>query len=119
MAPKAKPKTVLDKVCAAIEALATPGGASRVAIAKAVTGEHGAVSAVLLKKALAAGAAAGRLEQRGQRFALVGVEVAARAEERVEKEVLKQGSGDAVGAGNTVVMSYEGTLQAERTDTGF
>ena len=70
------PPTVLDKVCTAIETLAEPGGASRVAIAKAVKAASGEVSAVHLKKALASGVAKGRLVQTGQRFALVGVAVA-------------------------------------------
>ena len=105
------PKTVLDKVCDAIGLLAEPGGASRVAIAKAVAAAHGEVGAPLLKKALAQGVAKGKLEQTGQRFALVGVVLAPRQEETVESTVLKAGAGAPCERGDTVTMAYVGTLQ--------
>ena len=107
------PPTVLDKVCKAIETLAEPGGASRVAIAKFVKETFGEVSAPLLKKALATGVQKGKLVQNGQRFALAGVEIAPRAGESVEKTVIKaapEGSR-ACESGDTVDMKYIGTLQ--------
>ena len=106
--------SVLDKVIDAIETLAEPGGASRVAIAKFVKGKHGEVSAVHLKKALAAGVAKGKLLQSGQRFALVGVEIAARAD-GFEKHVLKAGKSDGRKAqvGDQVDVAYVGTLEAD------
>ena len=103
-------KTVLDKVTDAIRLLEEPGGASRPAIAKAVKAAHGEVSAALLKKALATGVAKGALVQTGQRFALVGVEIAPRSDESVEHEVLKAGCGPACQRGDTVSMAYIGTL---------
>ena len=107
------PKTVLDKVCDAIALLAEPGGASRVAIAKAVNAAHEGVKPALLKKALADGVKKGKLEQNGQRFALVGVELAPRVEISVEKTVLSEGSGPEAQQGDTVDMAYVGTLQQD------
>ena len=107
------PKTVLDKVRDAIDMLAEPGGASRPAIAKAVKAQHGEVGAALLKKALAQGVAKGLFVQTGQRFALAGVELAARPDESVETEVLKAGAGESCSAGDSVTMSYVGTLQSD------
>ena len=108
-------KTVLDKVVEAIGLLAEPGGASRPAIAKAVKSAHGEVAAALLKKALAAGVAKGTLVQTGQRFALAGVEIAARPEDTVDTTVLKAGSGPPCERGDTVDMAYVGSLQADGT----
>ena len=105
--------TVLDKVRDAIETLAEPGGASRPAIAKAVKAQHGEVSAPLLKKALAQGVAKGLLVQQGQRFALAGVEIAARPEDTVESEVLRAGAGATCEPGDSVTMSYVGTLKTD------
>lgn len=106
------PPTVLDKVCKAIDALAEPGGASRVAVAKFVKETYGEVKAPLLKKAFADGVAKGKLVQSGQRFALAGVELAPRAEDTVEKVVVKAApEGRACEAGDTVDMKYVGTLQ--------
>ena len=105
------PKTVLDKVVAAIGALAEPGGASRPAIAKAVKAADGEVSAALLKAALSKGVAKGVLEQSGQRFALVGVTLAPREVAQVESSVLKEGSGEPCAVGDTVSMAYVGSLQ--------
>ena len=106
------PKTVLDKVVAAIGTLAEPGGASRPAIAKAVKAADGEVGAALLKAALSKGVAKGVLEQSGQRFALAGVTVAPREVAQVESAVLKEGSGEPCGVGDTVSMAYVGSLQA-------
>ena len=107
------PKTVLDKVVAAIGALAEPGGASRPAIAKAVKAADGEVSAALLKAALSKGVAKGVLEQSGQRFALVGVTLAPREVAQVESAVLKEGSGEPCAVGDTVSMAYIGSLQVK------
>ena len=106
------PKTVLDKVVKAIEDLAEPGGASRPAVAKYVKEKFGEVSAALLKKACATGVQKGVLVQNGQRFALVGVEIAPREGESVEKTILQaapEGS-PACERGDTVDMKYVGTL---------
>ena len=83
------PLTVLDKICKAIEVLEEPGGASRVAVAKYVKQTWGEVSAALMKKAFATGVQKGKLVQNGQRFALVGVEIAPREGESVEKTIVK------------------------------
>lgn len=108
------PLSVLDKICKAVESLAEPGGASRVAIAKYVKEVYGEVKAPLLKRAFAAGVEKGRLVQNGQRFALVGVEIAPRVGEAVEKTVLKAApdGSRACCAGDTVDMKYIGTLQS-------
>ena len=105
------PKTVLDKVVAAIGTLAEPGGASRPAIAKAVKAADGEVGAALLKAALSKGVAKGVLVQSGQRFALAGVTVAPREVAQVESTVLKEGAGEPCGVGDTVSMAYVGSLQ--------
>jgi len=107
------PLTVLDKICKAIEVLEEPGGASRVAVAKYVKQTWGEVSAALMKKAFATGVQKGKLVQNGQRFALVGVEIAPREGESVEKTIVKaapEGS-PACEPGDTVDMKYIGTLQ--------
>ena len=105
------PKTVLDKVVAAIGTLAEPGGASRPAIAKAVKAADGEVGAALLKAALSKGVAKGVLVQSGQRFALAGVTVAPREVAHVKSTVLKEGAGEPCGVGDTVSMAYVGSLQ--------
>ena len=107
------PKTVLDKVVDAIKTLAEPGGASRPGITKCVQSLHGEVSPALLKKALAQGVKKGVLVQTGQRFSVVGMVIAPRAEESVTKTVLKEGSGAAAGEGDTVDMAYVGTLSSD------
>ena len=43
------PLSVLDKICQAVDALAEPGGASRIAITKYIKNTHGEVSAAHLK----------------------------------------------------------------------
>ena len=108
------PKTVLDKVVAAIDVLADPQGASRPAIAKCVKETFGEVSAALLKKALSSGVASGKLTQHGpQRFSLTGVTVAPREEETVAKTVLKEGTGPKAEAGDDVDVAYVGTLESD------
>lgn len=107
------PKTVLDKVLAAIDSLAEPGGASRPAIAKYVKATFGEVSPALLKKALAAGVKSGKLLQTGQRFALEGVVIAPREGESVEKSIIKTGDGAVATIGDEVDMKYVGTLEID------
>ena len=107
------PKTVLERILSAVETLAEPGGASRQAIVKCLKANGGEVSATHLKKALAAGVAKGKLEQNGQRFALVGVVLAPRVEESVEKTILTPGTGAEAAAGDTVSMAYVGTLLSD------
>ena len=107
------PPTVADKICKAIEVLAEPGGASRIAIQKYIKETFGEVKPALLKKAFTTVVASGKVVQNGQRFALVGVEIAPRPGETVEKVVLKaapEGSR-ACEHGDTVDMKYVGTLQ--------
>ena len=113
------PKTVLDKVVAAIGTLAEPGGASRPAIAKAVKAADGEVGAALLKAALSKGVAKGVLVQSGQRFALAGVTVAPREVAQVESTVLKEGAGEPCGVGDTVSMAYVGSLQVAKRWTTY
>ena len=106
------PLSVLDKICQAVDALAEPGGASRIAITKYIKNTHGEVSAAHLKKAFAAGVAKNKLVQNGQRFALFGVEIAPREGESVEKTILRAALPErrACGPGDTVDMAYVGTL---------
>lgn len=113
MAPKAK--TVLDKVCRAVETLAEPGGASRPAIAKYVKEVYGETSAALLKKAIATGVHKGRLLQNGQRFSLPGVDIAPREGTVVKKTVLKEGVGGTAARGDEVSVAYTGTLASDGT----
>ena len=104
--------TVLDKIIAAVEHLAEPGGASRQAIAKYIKSTDGEVSASLMKKAFATGVAKDKLLQSGQRFSLPGVELAPREEDTVQKTIIKaapEGSA-ACDRGDTVDMKYCGTL---------
>ena len=105
------PKTVLDKVVDAVTALAEPGGASRVAIAKAVAASHGEVKPVLMKKALATGVQKGVLQQTGQRFGLAGVVLEPKQGLCVEKTIVKEGTGTQCGHGDTVDMAYVGKLE--------
>ena len=109
------PTTVLDKVVSAIETLAEPGGASQPAIAKCVKSLNAGVevSSTLLKKALVTGVKKGKLVQTGQRFALVGVVLAAKPEDTVAKVILKEGTGQACEAGDEVDMAYVGTLESD------
>lgn len=98
------PPTVLDKVVNAITTLAEPAGASRQAILKCIKATYGSeVSAAHLKKALQSGVQKGILLQKGQRFGLVGIEMAPRAESTVDKTILKPApEGRACEAGDTV-----------------
>lgn len=107
--------TVLDKVCKAIEELAEPGGASRPAVAKYIKETYGEVSAAFLKKAFAQGVSKGKLVQNGQRFGLVGVEIAPRPGDVVEKIIVKAApeGAQACEPGDTVDMKYIGTLQSD------
>ena len=105
------PKTVLDKVVAAITNLAEPGGASRQAITKAVKEMFGEVKPVLLKKALSTGVQKGQLVQSGQRFGVAGQVLEAPQEASVSKEVLREGDGRVAESGDTVDMAYKGTLE--------
>jgi FKBP-type peptidyl-prolyl cis-trans isomerase len=107
------PKTVLDKCLEAVKVLAEPGGASRPAIAKFIKDGHGEEKAAALKRALQKGVDKKALVQNGQRFALVGVELAPRVDEKVEKTVLKVGDegGPAAARGDEVEMSYVGRLE--------
>ncbi len=107
--------TVQDKIVEAVTALAEPGGASRQAITKWVHEHYGEEKPALLKRAFITGVAKGKLVKSGQRFALVGVEIAPRAEESVAKTVLKEGDAtpgaEAAEVGDTVTMSYVGKLE--------
>ncbi|KAG8469386.1 hypothetical protein KFE25_005841 [Diacronema lutheri] len=105
-----EPRTVLDKVVAAISLLAEPSGASRPAIAKCMTANYGETSAALLKRAIAAGVKCGKLVQTGQRFSLAGVAVPPRLGCTVVKAVLKEGSGAVSQLGDTIDVKYVGSL---------
>jgi hypothetical protein len=75
MAPKASaPKTVLDKIEAAVKALADPTGSSRVVILKFLKSEFGLENQNAVKKALKQGVDGARLIQKGQSFTVPGVE---------------------------------------------
>ena len=105
------PKTVIDKVIAAIRAQKSAKGSSRQAIAKYLKAEFSYENAVALKKALKKGVADGKLIQEGQSFKVAGdKEYEAPPEEQVEITDVKIGDGPAAEKGDTVIVSYKGQL---------
>mmetsp|Transcript_25879 Transcript_25879/g.40165 ORF Transcript_25879/g.40165 Transcript_25879/m.40165 type:complete len:197 (-) Transcript_25879:404-994(-) len=77
MSPKSKsksPKTVLDKIVAAIRALKSPNGSSRVAISKYLKSEFQYDNAKAIKTNLKTGVTKNVLEQVGQSFRVKGDE---------------------------------------------
>ena len=107
------PKTVLDKIVAAIRAQRSPKGSSRQAIAKYLKSEFDADNATAIKSALKKGVANGTLIQSGQSFKVKGdAEYEAPADENVEIINVRLGDDAAPAAerGDTVVVAYVGTL---------
>ena len=105
------PKTVIDKVIAAIRAQKSAKGSSRQAIAKYLKAEFETDNATALKKALKKGVADGKLIQEGQSFKVAGdKEYEAPPEEQVEITDVKLGEGPAAEKGDTVIVSYKGQL---------
>jgi FKBP-type peptidyl-prolyl cis-trans isomerase len=110
-----KPKTVADKVVAAIVALNSSTGSSRQAIAKYLKAEFDTDNASALKKALKIGVTKGVLVQDKQSFFVMGHEIAAAEvdpSERLGIEDVKVGDGDEAISGSTCKMSYVGTLES-------
>ena len=70
----APPKTVLDKIVHAVTTMADPTGSSRQAILKFLKREFDLDNANAVKKALKQGVDKGSLLQKGQSFAIPGVE---------------------------------------------
>jgi len=106
------PKTVLDKIIAAIRAQKSAKGSSRQAISKYLKSEFDTDNATALKKALKKGVADGKLIQEGQSFKVAGdEEYAAPKEEQVEITNVKVGEGPAAEKGDTVIVSYKGQLE--------
>ena len=106
------PKTVLDKVIAAIRAQKSAKGSSRQAIGKYLISEFDTDNATALKKALKKGVSDGKLIQEGQSFKVAGdKEYEAPKEEQVELTDVKVGEGPAAEKGDTVVVSYKGQLE--------
>lgn len=114
-----KPTTYLGFVEDAILSLEEAEGSSRQAIAKHIKAAFGKEDAPALKRALKAGVAKGVLERCGARFKKVGVEFAS-TKPTVEVEDLRDGEGPFARSGDTVEMTYEGTLAdtGERFDGG-
>ena len=94
MASTAKPKTpktIIDRVLVAIETLESPGESSRQAIAKFLKERFDYENAPALKRALTKAVADGKLDQRGQSFAIPGLEFDEPEDEKVTIEVLDEG----------------------------
>ena len=105
------PKTVIDKVIAAIRAQKSAKGSSRQAIAKYLKSEFDTDNAAALKKALKKGVADGKLTQEGQSFKVAGdAAYEAPPEEQVEITDVKVGEGPGAKKGDTVIVSYRGQL---------
>ena len=105
------PKTVIDKVIAAIRAQKSAKGSSRQAISKYLKAEFEYDNATALKKALKKGVTDGKLIQEGQSFKVAGdKEYEAPPEEKVEITDVKIGDGPAAEKGDTVIVSYKGQL---------
>ena len=107
------PNTVLDKAVAAIRALKSHKGSSRQAIAKFLKEEYGSDNAAALRTALKKGAANGTLLQTGQSFRVAqDGEYEAPADEtvRVRDVAIGDEDGRRAEAGDSVVVSYVGTL---------
>mmetsp|Transcript_10662 Transcript_10662/g.31785 ORF Transcript_10662/g.31785 Transcript_10662/m.31785 type:complete len:178 (-) Transcript_10662:27-560(-) len=110
------PKTVLDKVIAAIRACDGPKGASRQTIVKYLKSEFGLDNAAHIKKALKSD----KLVQTGQSFRVKGdAPIAPPADEVCGIEDVVVGDGPAAEKGDEVAMQYVGTLEdGHRFDAG-
>ncbi|KAL9189809.1 hypothetical protein ACHAXT_009484 [Thalassiosira profunda] len=110
----APPKTLLDKIVAAIRAQPpTPKGVSRTAITKYLASEYDvdAKSKAAIKSAFKKGVDKGVLVQTGQSFRVAGDPIPeVPEEEKLKIEEVKEGKGPACAEGDTVVMKYEGKL---------
>eukprot|EP00164_Ancoracysta_twista_P008636 GFYU01012546.1.p1 GENE.GFYU01012546.1~~GFYU01012546.1.p1 ORF type:complete len:179 (-),score=48.73 GFYU01012546.1:75-611(-) len=104
------PKTVLDKVKAAIVALAEPSGSSRQKIAKYLASEFAYENKVAFNKCLKTAVSKGQLVQKGQSFLLAGQSFQEAPEEKTVVVDQKVGGGDVCESGDTVVVKYKGTL---------
>ena len=112
----APPKTILDKIIYAIRAQppSHQDGPSRTAIVKYLQSElevDTKSKSTAIKGAFKKGVEKGKLVQTGQRYRVAGDPLPdVPAEEVVTTEDIKEGSGPACEAGDTVVMKYEGKL---------
>mmetsp|Transcript_17984 Transcript_17984/g.39325 ORF Transcript_17984/g.39325 Transcript_17984/m.39325 type:complete len:185 (-) Transcript_17984:141-695(-) len=107
------PKTVLDKIVAAIRAQKSPKGSSRQAIVKYLKSEFDTDNATAVKSALKKGVSCGKLVQSGQSFKVKGdAEYEAPADEKVDIVDVRVGDEDVAPAerGDTVVVAYVGKL---------
>mmetsp|Transcript_4824 Transcript_4824/g.8670 ORF Transcript_4824/g.8670 Transcript_4824/m.8670 type:complete len:194 (-) Transcript_4824:597-1178(-) len=110
------PKTLLDKIIYAIRAQPpkNPNGVSRAAITKYVQSELDVDTkkgSAQLKNAFKKGVEKGKLTQTGQSFRVAGDPMPDLPEEaKIKTDDLKEGTGPAAEAGDTVVMEYEGKL---------
>ena len=106
-----KPKSYVEKVIAAVTALRDWRGSSRQAIATYLKREFGADNKIALRKAIKAGVASGKLSKVGARFQLAGVKIEAPDDGFRQKDIVQGEDGaDEAKVGDTVVVSYRGTL---------
>jgi FKBP-type peptidyl-prolyl cis-trans isomerase len=116
MSPK-QPKTVLDKIVAAIRALHDPGpkGSSRSAVQKYLQAEFDYDNAGALKKAFAQRVKNGTLVQTGHSFRVAAdpvVEMKEKDGEVLQIEDVHVGDGEETAEhGDTVTVAYKGTLE--------
>eukprot|EP00986_Skeletonema_menzelii_P021327 scaffold34070_cov160-Skeletonema_menzelii.AAC.2 len=110
----APPKTLVDKIVYAIrqQPAASANGVSRTAILKYLASEFNVdKNKATTKKAFKDGVRKGMLIQTGQSFLVQGDKLPEVAQEaKVTIEELKEGSGPAAEAGDTVTVKYEGKL---------
>mmetsp|Transcript_21266 Transcript_21266/g.37650 ORF Transcript_21266/g.37650 Transcript_21266/m.37650 type:complete len:207 (-) Transcript_21266:158-778(-) len=113
---KAQCKAYLDRVVFAIRALRNSKGSSRPALTKFLKEEfNSGDNAAALRKALKAGVESGVLVQVGQSFRVAGEEYQAAEDETVQITDVVSGEGDQAQVGDTVHVSYRGTLQSNGT----
>tara|TARA_B110000003_G_scaffold25304_1_gene24016 strand:- start:98 stop:640 length:543 start_codon:yes stop_codon:yes gene_type:complete len=112
----APPKTVLDKIVHAVTTMADPTGSSRQAILKFLKREFDLDNANAVKKALKQGVDKGSLLQKGQSFAIPGVEFQEPEDMKVTITEVSVGDGETAVKGSTVTMRYRGTLDSDGSE---
>lgn len=110
------PKSVLDKIVAAIRALKDPGtkGSSRTAIQKYRQAEFEYNNPTALKKAFQHGVQKGILVQSGQSFRVAADPIVEIADEGLAMKIedVKVGNGEETAEhGDNVTVAYKGTLE--------
>lgn len=107
-----KKSSVMDKIMAAIRAHHTAKGMSRVAISKYLKSEFDYDNSNAIKKALTKGVADGILIQEGQSFRVASDPVQEQDDApKVEVKDLTIGKGDPAETGDSVTVSYSGSLE--------